>query len=108
MSSRERNMAIVLIALILLFGSVAVGYAFVYQPIQDMNKAADALDSEIQKKQDDYDKIKAERKRLDDMKHRSLPPDQSSNGASPRNWCTRCARIAWPARVGWMPSQKRY
>ena len=70
MSSRERNMAIILIALILLFGSVAVGYAFVYQPIQEKNKASDALDVDIQKKQDEYDKIKAEKKRLDEMKQR--------------------------------------
>lgn len=73
MSSRERKMAVILIALMLLFGSVAAGYAFVYSPIQEKNTAAAALDVEIDKKQKEYDQVKAERKKLDDLKRRSLP-----------------------------------
>ena len=96
MSSRERNMAIVLIALILLFGSVAVGYAFIYQPIQEKNKAADALDVDIQKKQDEYDRIKAEKKRLDEMKQRSLPPDPS---IAKREYSEMMTRLLQQAKV---------
>ena len=77
MSARERNLAVLLIALILLFGSVAIGYAFVYSPIQAKKTAAATLDSEIAKKQEEFDKLKTERKKLDDLKRRSLPADAS-------------------------------
>jgi hypothetical protein len=77
MSPRERNMAIVLIALILLFVSGAVGYALVYQPLSQKQIAAAALVAEIQKKQGEYDKLKEERKRLAILKERSLPADQA-------------------------------
>ena len=96
MSSRERNMAIIPIALILLFGSAAVGYAFVYQPIQDKNRAALALDSEIAKKQEDYDKIKAEKQRLDVMKQRSLPPDLA---IAKREYSEMMSRLLQQAKV---------
>jgi len=77
MSARERNLAVLLIALILLFGSVAIGYAFVYSPIQAKKAAAATLDAEIAKKQEEFDKLKSERKKLDDLKRRSLPADAS-------------------------------
>jgi hypothetical protein len=77
MSSRERNLAILLIGLILLFGSVAIGYAFVWSPIQSKNTAAAVLDGEIRKKQDEFDRVKSERKKLDDLRRRSLPSDVS-------------------------------
>jgi hypothetical protein len=77
MSSRERNLAILLIALILLFGSVAVGYAFVWSPIQSKEAAAATLDTEIRKKQEEFDRTKAELKKLEDLRRRSLPSDVS-------------------------------
>ena len=77
MSPRERNMAIVLIALILLIGSAAIGYAFVYVPISEKNTAAAKLDDEIQKKQSELATAKAEQVRLAVLQRRSLPPDQT-------------------------------
>ncbi|HEY2910985.1 MAG TPA: hypothetical protein VGI99_12105 [Gemmataceae bacterium] len=75
MSPRERNMAILLMALILLFGSAAAGYVFVYEPISAQEAVAAKLDEEIRKQQADYNIIKAERKRLAVLKLRSAPPD---------------------------------
>lgn len=75
MSSRERKLAVLLIALMLLFGGVAGGYMFVYSPIQEKNSAAAALDAEIAKKQAEFDKVKTERRKLENFKRQSLPPD---------------------------------
>ncbi|HEY3789565.1 MAG TPA: Ig domain-containing protein, partial [Urbifossiella sp.] len=63
--------------LILVFGSGAIGYAFVYQPISDKNQQAAKLDDEIQKKQTELKKAKADRLRLISAKKRSLPPDSA-------------------------------
>jgi len=96
MSSRERNLAILLIALILLFGSVAAGYAFVYSPIQSKNASAAALDTEIAKKKDEFEKVLAERKKLDDFKRRSLPPDQA---IARREYSEMMSRLLVQAKV---------
>jgi hypothetical protein len=77
MSARERNLAIMLIALIVLFGSAAAGYALVYLPIAQKNTAAAKLDEEIEKKEQELAKALAEQKRLAVLNRRSLPPDQS-------------------------------
>lgn len=75
MTSRERNMAILAISLVLLFGGGALGYIFVYQPISEKNDQAAKLDGEIQQLQTDFKKIQAERKLLAIAKNRSAPPD---------------------------------
>ena len=77
MSARERTLAIILFAIILVFGGVAAGYALVWTPIQAKDRSADVLDTEIEKKQAEFDKVKVELKKLDDLKKRSLPSDVS-------------------------------
>jgi len=75
---------------------VAAGYALVYQPIAQKNAAAATLDAEIQKKQEEYDKIKAERQRLIDIKKRSLPPDQA---IARREYAEMMSRLLSQAKV---------
>jgi hypothetical protein len=75
MSARERNLAIILIGVILLFAGGAVEYVFVWSPIQSKNEAAAALQTEIDKKQAEWDKVKTELTKLNDIKRRSLPAD---------------------------------
>jgi hypothetical protein len=96
MSSRERTMAIGLMALILLFGSVAAGYAFVYQPITQMNAQANTLAADNAKKQKEYDELLAEQRRLAILRKRSLPPDQA---IARREYSEMMARLLLQSRV---------
>lgn len=73
MTARERNLAILLIGLILLGGGGAAGYLFAYQPIQEKKAAAASLDAEIGKLKEKLGQVKKDRVRLDEAKKRSLP-----------------------------------
>lgn len=73
MTARERNLAILLIGLILLGGGGAAGYLFAYQPIQEKKAAAAALDTEIGKLKAKMAQVKKDRVRLGEAKKRSLP-----------------------------------
>jgi hypothetical protein len=96
MSSRERNLAVLLIALILVFGSAAAGYALIYQPIQSKNAAAAKLEADVAKKQDEYDKLLFERKKLGDLRRRSLPADPA---LARREYAEMMSRLLIQAKV---------
>src|SRR5262245_9394099 len=77
MTSREHTLAIVLLGLILLGGGGALGYMFVYVPLQEKKAAAQKLQGEV----DDLDlkvtgMVKAA-PQVAEIKRQSLPPDEN-------------------------------
>ena len=77
MSSRERNLAIVLSALIVLGVGGTLGYLFIYQPIQSKAAAAAKLQQEIDDLQEKAKKARADAPRLSATRRRSLPADEN-------------------------------
>jgi hypothetical protein len=75
MSSRERTLAVLLIALILTMAGGAAGYFLVYQPYQAKAGAAARLTRDVQDLEEKFEKVKRDKPRLDVARRQSLPAD---------------------------------
>lgn len=76
MNTRDRFLTVVLVALIAVGAAGAAGYLLVYEPIQQKNGEAARLATEVADLQAKRDKFVKDRRRLDDLKRRSLPADE--------------------------------
>lgn len=76
MNTRDRFLAVLLIALIGVGVAGAAGYLLVYEPIQEKTAAAATLDKEVADLTAQWNKFTRDRKRLDEVKRRSLPADE--------------------------------
>lgn len=77
MNTRERLMAVVLAVLIVAGVAGAGGYFLVYEPVVQQTAAADQLQKDIDELTKKRKEFADNRKRLDDAKRRSLPPDEA-------------------------------
>ncbi|MBX9624254.1 MAG: Ig domain-containing protein [Gemmataceae bacterium] len=77
MSTRERLMAVVLSVLIVAGVAGAAGYFLVYEPVGQKTAAADQLQKDIDDLTAKRNQFAKDRKRLDESKRRSLPPDEA-------------------------------
>ncbi len=77
MSTRERTMAIVLLALLLVGGGGVGGYLFILQPIQQKQTAVANLETEVEKLRGKVTAIRQNAKRLAEARRRSLPADEN-------------------------------
>ena len=78
MTPRERRLAVLLSALIVLFVFGGGGYFGVYQPLSERYAQADSLEQEIADRQARLDKAERDRPRLVRTLKRSLPADQDT------------------------------
>lgn len=76
MNTRDRFLAVLLIALIGVGVAGAAGYLLVYEPVQEKTAAAATLDKEVADLTAQWNKFTRDRKRLDEVKRRSLPADE--------------------------------
>ena len=76
MTQRERIMALVALALIVVFGGGFMGYQVVLRPLQQKEKAIQALRDDVEKGETTLDEFTRNRPRLELMKKLSLPADQ--------------------------------
>jgi len=77
MSSRDHTLALVMIVLLVLGVGGALGFFFVYQPIQDKADAAQKLQNEIDDADAKIFAVLKEKPKLDLAKRQSLPPDEA-------------------------------
>jgi hypothetical protein len=75
MTSRERTLAILLVAGILLGGGALLGYMFVYSPLQAKWADKDRLDAEITELDSKLRGLNQLKPRIAEAKRQSLPPD---------------------------------
>jgi Tfp pilus assembly protein PilO len=75
MTTRERSLAIVLVAVLGVFGLGFVGYQFVLSPLLDKNRQINARKAEIAQLETDIMSIQVEKKKFEAARQQSLPAD---------------------------------
>jgi hypothetical protein len=77
MSTRENTLAILLLALVFLGGGGLLGYTMILSPLWDKEKAADALNKDIEDLTVKVAKLRKDEPRLQVANKRSLPTDEN-------------------------------
>ena len=94
MNTRDRFLAALLIGLIVAGVAGAGGYFLVYEPIREKTAAADRLAAEVAELTRKRDTFQKDRRRLDELKRRSLPADPAVAQAEYNTMLDRLVRRA--------------
>jgi hypothetical protein len=75
MTSRERNLALVVLAILFLFGGTFFGYYFYLEPLRQKNAGLARLRNDIEDRRNRIEQIERQRPRLERWRYLSLPGD---------------------------------